>query len=277
MELTGRPLIVRGYFAISSRLPVFQRGLFGRGMIAVSEAGRSRFGQFPEMVADDLFLDSQFTDVEKCQVEDVATVVETPLTTKDLVRRLVRVRRGNTAMRAAGRAGDVGAPIREADRWSWLRDVVVPQPKLAPAGLAYLAITIWAALLARRDPKHGNVWGRTTPPEPEQSPAAPKEASVADRLLNICFHGIGTPGRALEPGEDRYWITSDEFHRILDEIATWPSTRISFDDGNASDLEIGLPALVERGLTATSSSSPVGSVPAAVSANRMSWNSTTGE
>ena len=27
--------------------------------------------------------------------------------------------------------------------------------------------------------------------------------------------------------------------------------RISFDDGNASDLEIGLPALLERGLTAT--------------------------
>src|SRR6185437_10254670 len=59
------------------------------------------------------------------------------------------------------------------------------------------------------------------------------------------------PGRPLEPGEDRYWITSDEFHRILDEIGSWPGIRISFDDGNASDIEIGLPALVERGLTAT--------------------------
>ena len=160
VELTGRPMLVRGYFAISSRLPVFRRGLFGRGMIAVSEVGRSRFDRFPEMVADDLFLDSQFSDDEKCQVDDVATVVETPLTTKDLVRRLVRVRRGNAAMRAAGRTGDVGAPIRDADRWSWFRDVVVPHPKLAAAGLAYLAITIWAALLARRDPRHGNVWGR---------------------------------------------------------------------------------------------------------------------
>ena len=71
-----------------------------------------------------------------------------------------------------------------------------------------------------------------------------------DDLLNICFHGIGTPGRELEPGEDAYWVPADSYLRILDEIATWPSARISFDDGNASDVEIGLPALVERGLTA---------------------------
>lgn len=70
-------------------------------------------------------------------------------------------------------------------------------------------------------------------------------------VVNICFHGIGSPARTMEPGEDKYWITIDEFHRILDEIVTWPDVRISFDDGNASDLEVGLPALRERGLKAT--------------------------
>lgn len=70
------------------------------------------------------------------------------------------------------------------------------------------------------------------------------------RVLNICFHGVGAPARSLEPGEDRYWISSDEFHRILDEIASWPNVGISFDDGNSSDIEIGLPALWDRGLTA---------------------------
>ena len=73
---------------------------------------------------------------------------------------------------------------------------------------------------------------------------------VGADVLNVCFHGIGTPRRELEPGEDAYWIGTDRFLRILDEIATWPSARISFDDGNASDSEIGLPALIERGLTA---------------------------
>jgi peptidoglycan/xylan/chitin deacetylase (PgdA/CDA1 family) len=69
-------------------------------------------------------------------------------------------------------------------------------------------------------------------------------------VINICFHGVGTPQREMEPGEDVYWVGTDQFHRILDEVREWPSVRLSFDDGNASDAEIALPALVERGLTA---------------------------
>ncbi len=70
-----------------------------------------------------------------------------------------------------------------------------------------------------------------------------------NQIVNVCFHGIGTPDRELEPGEDKYWISTELFHQILDEVKTWPSVRISFDDGNASDAEIGLPGLVERNLT----------------------------
>jgi peptidoglycan/xylan/chitin deacetylase (PgdA/CDA1 family) len=70
------------------------------------------------------------------------------------------------------------------------------------------------------------------------------------QTVNLCFHGIGTPRRELEPGEDAYWISVDLFLSILDEASTWPSVRISFDDGNVSDYEVGLPALTERGLVA---------------------------
>ena len=77
-----------------------------------------------------------------------------------------------------------------------------------------------------------------------------KVPMAADDMLNICFHGIGTPRRELEPGESAYWVDTDRCLRILDEIATWPSVRISFDDANASDVQIGLPALIERSLDA---------------------------
>lgn len=70
-------------------------------------------------------------------------------------------------------------------------------------------------------------------------------------VTNVCFHGVGTPRRDLEPGEADYWIGRDAFLGILDELAGRPGVRISFDDGNASDVEIALPALVERGMTAT--------------------------
>ena len=70
-------------------------------------------------------------------------------------------------------------------------------------------------------------------------------------IVNICFHGIGVPQRTLEPGEDRYWISIEMFHRVLDEVIGRLDVRLSFDDGNASDIEIGLPALADRGLSAS--------------------------
>lgn len=72
----------------------------------------------------------------------------------------------------------------------------------------------------------------------------------SNSVLNVCFHGIGTPRRELDTDEDMYWAGTDQFLAILDEIATWPSVQISFDDSNESDALTVLPALLERGLTA---------------------------
>lgn len=69
--------------------------------------------------------------------------------------------------------------------------------------------------------------------------------------INLCFHGIGTPARDLEIGEAHYWVRTTVFHAMLDTVVGDPRVRISFDDGNASDAEIALPALLERDLRAT--------------------------
>ena len=69
--------------------------------------------------------------------------------------------------------------------------------------------------------------------------------------VNICFHGIGIPNRELEPGEAAFWITPRLFAEILDEVVGRADVRLSFDDGNASDVDIALPELKDRGLTAT--------------------------
>jgi glycosyltransferase involved in cell wall biosynthesis len=153
LVLTGRPLLVRAYFAVNARLPVFASALFGRGAIAVSAAGRGRFDRFPDVIADDLFLDSQFAEAEKREVPEVSAAVETPLRTRDLVRRLARVRAGNAALRV----GSTG--VRPASRLAWLRHVVLRQPRLAPAAACYVALTLTAALLARRRSRAGH-WGR---------------------------------------------------------------------------------------------------------------------
>lgn len=159
LEMSGRPVPVRAYYSIQRRLPVFDEGLFGRGLIALSDRGRGRFATFPEVVADDLFLDSLFTPEERIRVHTVHTTVATPMHTGDLIRRLVRVRRGNAALRAV--RPPIGAVrVRSADRLSWLRDVVLPRPWLAPAATIYVAITCVAAALARRGEVGDITWGR---------------------------------------------------------------------------------------------------------------------
>ncbi|MFI2753382.1 glycosyltransferase [Cellulomonas sp. P22] len=158
LVLRGRPLAVRCYYAVQSRLPAARTGLYGRGMIALSEAGRARFTHFPDVLADDLFLDSLFTASERVVVTSVSTEVETPRRTRDLVRRLTRVRRGNAALHA--RAGTDGiAQVRGSSRTSWLRDVVLRRPWLAPAGVVYAVLTVVAEIRSRRP---DDSWGVDT-------------------------------------------------------------------------------------------------------------------
>jgi peptidoglycan/xylan/chitin deacetylase (PgdA/CDA1 family) len=74
---------------------------------------------------------------------------------------------------------------------------------------------------------------------------------MADEMINLSFHGVGTPpSPPRESGEHDYWVRHDAFLSLLDEVQGRDDVRLSFDDGNASDLEIALPALVERGMAA---------------------------
>jgi len=153
LAVDGRPWTVRCWASINQRLPVYDHALFGRGAIMLSASGRRLFTDFPGLVADDLYLDSVVDPGRRRLVRAVEVVVETPYSTTDLLNRLVRVRRGNSDLRART------AGTRSADRWSWFRSVVLREPRLLPAGVVYVALTVLAALLARR-PAAARVWGR---------------------------------------------------------------------------------------------------------------------
>jgi peptidoglycan/xylan/chitin deacetylase (PgdA/CDA1 family) len=70
-------------------------------------------------------------------------------------------------------------------------------------------------------------------------------------IAHLCFHGIGRCRVEREPGEARYWVDERVFLGILDAVAARQDVHLSFDDGNVSDIEVALPALLERGLSAT--------------------------
>ena len=69
--------------------------------------------------------------------------------------------------------------------------------------------------------------------------------------VNLCFHGIGTSVREREKGESGYWVNESDFLGMLDVVVDHPGVRLSFDDGNRSDLDIALPALQDRALHAS--------------------------
>jgi peptidoglycan/xylan/chitin deacetylase (PgdA/CDA1 family) len=74
---------------------------------------------------------------------------------------------------------------------------------------------------------------------------------VEPRRINLTFHGVGDPGRPLDPGEADVWVSRRRLTAVLDAAAGRDDVRLTFDDGNTSDVEHALPALADRGLQAT--------------------------
>lgn len=68
--------------------------------------------------------------------------------------------------------------------------------------------------------------------------------------VNVTVHGVGTPPRPVDDDEARVWISVDQLEGVLDAAIGRPDVVVTFDDGNRSDVELGLPRLLERGLTA---------------------------
>jgi glycosyltransferase involved in cell wall biosynthesis len=159
---------VRAYYAINTRLPVFEGHLFGRGIIAISAEARARFTSFPEITADDMFLDAVVRAEEKREIDERVRVVA-PRRVAELIRRIARARNGNDEFWRYLRSTDRpnGAPafaVAGPNSWSWLRDVVLHAPQLLPAACCYVAITVLAERKRRSSGWTTRTgWGRTGP------------------------------------------------------------------------------------------------------------------
>lgn len=74
---------------------------------------------------------------------------------------------------------------------------------------------------------------------------------VSRHVFNVSLHGVGTPPRPLEPGEEAVWLPVPALQAILDEAVHRRDLRITLDDGNRSDAQIVLEELGRRDLKAT--------------------------
>ncbi len=84
-DLTGCSWPVRLYFSIRDRLPSARQGFGGSGVYALSEAGRRRFAQFPDVIADDTFVRLQFNPDERETLGTVKSKVFPARTIRQLI------------------------------------------------------------------------------------------------------------------------------------------------------------------------------------------------
>jgi hypothetical protein len=121
-DAAGSSLLVRRYYRARARIPAVLGSLWGAGVYALSAAGRARFGEFPDLVADDLWVDQLFAPGEVEIVDCPPVTVRAPARTGDLFKVLRRTYRGKaehhaaqpgTAYETSGRtARDVGRLAR---------------------------------------------------------------------------------------------------------------------------------------------------------------------
>jgi glycosyltransferase involved in cell wall biosynthesis len=97
--LPGTRWPVRVYYRFWKELPYVQEGMIAAGAYAMSEAGRQRFDQFPDVVADDGYVRMVFEPHERVQAAGAISHVLAPLTLADLVRTRTRSRLGVLQLR----------------------------------------------------------------------------------------------------------------------------------------------------------------------------------
>lgn len=138
---------VRAYYRTWFALPYVKAGMVGCGVFALSKEGRSRFGEFPSITADDGFVRFHFRDDERPVVEDCPVIVTAPATLKGLLAIKTRSRYGKLELRQ--RFPEL---LNQKNANSRFRSIagLFRSPRNWPAAFVYIAVCALVSIRARR-------------------------------------------------------------------------------------------------------------------------------
>jgi hypothetical protein len=147
--------LVRRYHRARARMPSVMTSLWGAGVYALSSEGRRRFGEFPDVIADDLFVDRCFDRSEIEIVDCAPVIVRAPRSARDLAHVLRRTYRGQSEQRPQP---DLRPPSRlPTTLYELARHSLVP-PSQALDGIAYASLAVSARISSRFT--RGSTWER---------------------------------------------------------------------------------------------------------------------
>jgi hypothetical protein len=147
--------LVRCYYRAFQRIPQHKRAMWGAGVYGLSVKGHQRFGVFPLVTGDDLYVDTQFDADVKAVVATDPVVVKAPVDTKSLVAILRRSHRGKAELSADGHGRGARAPNAGLDT-----AVAVVRTIRGPRSAVDAGVYIGIAFAKRWTVRHAQVWER---------------------------------------------------------------------------------------------------------------------
>ncbi|EIG57060.1 glycosyltransferase [Bradyrhizobium sp. WSM1253] len=144
IDLTDCSRLVREYYGIRSRLPSSREGIGGSGVYFLSEAGRRRFGQFPDVIADDIYVRLQFKAEERETLSHVKSTVFPARTIPQLI--AVRSRTYAGVLEITRRFPELSVNRSETNDRTLIR--LFRELRLWPGLLIYCYVNILARLRA---------------------------------------------------------------------------------------------------------------------------------
>lgn len=146
MDLSASSWAVRAYYDIWLSMPYCQSGMLGAGVYALSEAGRSRFGEFPNLIADDGYVRALFREHERGRVADAFSIVKAPASLYWLIKIKTRSRLG--AMQLKLKHPELGA--NEEKNYSGALWNVLKNPEKWIKFTVYVYVNFVSRFLAKR-------------------------------------------------------------------------------------------------------------------------------
>jgi hypothetical protein len=158
--------LVRRYYRARAAVPAVMGSIWGAGVYGLSAAGRARFGEYPDVVAEDLFVDQHMGAGDVAIVGDDAVIVVAPARYGDLLRFMRRSYRGAAGDTSVAAYDDGSRPGTS----STLRDVV-RLGRRGPAGVLDALTYAFVAVTARAYV----AFGRSTRWERDDSSRVPSQ------------------------------------------------------------------------------------------------------
>lgn len=164
VDLTGCSGPARAFARVWELTDYRQEGHVGSGVYGLSAAGRGRFAQFPDLIADDTFVQRLFAQDERVVLADHEFTVRSPRTLRAQIHRTARTLAGNVQLGefhprdepATGAGGGMTGSVRS------LIGRVARRPRRWVDFPVYVFGYAASRLLARRKARSGRlaVWER---------------------------------------------------------------------------------------------------------------------